>query len=296
MYETAPAFAGRRPFGGVRRPRYGNFWYILRHPNPAPGGTLRGAGGARRRRPPPSGGGPGAGGRRRPVPAGAGRPPPLGPRGGHPVCPGGGVGQLVRPSGTAPDGGGGHRHQRQDHHHLPAQSGAGGGGGPGGSHRYQPGAHRGAEPARPAHHPRELGAPAPLLPDGLRRMHPCGHGGLLPRPGPPPHRRHPLCGGGVHQPDRGPSGLSRHHGGLPGGQGAAVQPVRRGGAQPGRRGGALVCVPGEVPQGHLLRAPGRGRPHRPQPAPVSRPHPVRGRHLGKAVPGEPPHPRGVHPL
>ena len=83
--------------------------------------------------------------------------------------------------------------------------------------RWQAGSAHHARGARPA------GRAAPVA----RRGHPGRRdGGLLPRAGAAPQLRDALRLRRLHQPHRGPSRLSRHHGGLPRGQGAALPPRR----------------------------------------------------------------------
>ena len=99
------------------------------------------------------------------------------------------AGRCWRPTGSAirPESmtmAGRHRHQRQDHHHLSAQGTCwrrrGGQGGP---DRHQPEHDRRGDPAHRAHHAGVLRAAGAAPPDGGRGLHPCGDGGLLPRPG-----------------------------------------------------------------------------------------------------------------
>ncbi len=93
----------------------------------------------------------------------------------------------------------------------------------------------------------------------------CCDGGLVARPAAGPRGRDPLRGGGVHEPDPGPPGLPRRHGGLLRGEAAPV-PAREGPAprprrrQPRRR---LRAPAGGRDRAGLRRRPGhvlgRGR-------------------------------------
>ena len=85
---------------------------------------------------------------------------------------------------------------------------------------------------RVVHHPRGAGAAGPSGRDG--RGGPPGrrHGGLVPRPRPPPGRRHPLRRGRVHQPRPRPPRPPRHHRAVLRGQG---QPLHAGPSGRGRR-------------------------------------------------------------
>ena len=134
-------------------------------------------------------------------------------RGGRPAGPArrGGLLGVRRPVQPA-DAHRGHRHQRQVDHHVPAGIRAADGRPPdrAGRRGADPGGRPG--PAEPAHHPRGHRPAGAAGRDGAARGDRGRHGGVQPRAGPGPGRRHQLRGGRVHQPVPGPPGLPRRHG------------------------------------------------------------------------------------
>ncbi len=158
---------------------------------------------ARRRAPAGSGGSRGRGGRR------AGRDGAAGRR--LPRRPDDGAGAGRR-----------HRHERQDDHGIPRALAAGGRGAALRAARHRAARGRGRGRGGRANHPGgdrpagDLRAHARVRGSGLR------DGGLLARAGAAPRRRDPLRRQGLHQPDPGPPGLPRRHGGLLRGQAPAV--------------------------------------------------------------------------
>ena len=115
---------------------------------------------------------------------------------------------------------------------------------------------------QPAHHPgghRPAGAAGR---HGAARGDRGRHGGVQPRAGPGPGRRHQLRGGRLHQPVPGPPGLPRRHDGLLRGQGQPVHPGLRAdrGGQHRRPAGPQADRRAADPADHVLRGgPGRGR-------------------------------------
>ena len=116
-----------------------------------------------------------------------------------------------------------HRHQRQDDDDLPVRAGLRGGRARAGLIGTVATLIGDDEVNDRLHHARGARAAGPARGDARARRHRRRDGGVQPRAGAGPGRRHRLRRRRVHQPVPGPPRLPRRHGGLLRGQGAAVR-------------------------------------------------------------------------